>query len=345
MKQTVKISVCIPVYNSELLLARCLESVFAQEFEAFEIVVVNDGSCGHDEQGKVCRKIVKAVQKSSSRLRKEKGLGAVNLKYIEHRKNLGLTEARRTAVENAGGEYICNVDSDDILLSGALEKLYAAAEKSAADIVHGKTDVYCFGKGPAAEKISQRYYETSNRVVEGELSGKDIFDSFIVKKNHTGLLWAKLIKRETYLKAFSFIPFSNCTMIEDLLQYFFISFFAEKYAGIADKVYCYTVDTGISSDAVISDLGRWEKICTAANVFTIIFDAIKPGQDGEQELALSFEQLEALKLQSRSYLVNNIQQLKKCVVPELQEQAYALLCEYWGENFVATMEKAMENTV
>ena len=45
------ISVCIPVYNTEAYLAQCLRSVIAQDFAEFEIVVVNDASCGTDERG------------------------------------------------------------------------------------------------------------------------------------------------------------------------------------------------------------------------------------------------------------------------------------------------------
>ena len=44
---------------------------------------------------------------------------------------------------------------------------------------------------------------------------------------------------------------------------------------------------------------------------------------------------------SRSYLVNNIRQLNSFVIPELQPQAREMLCEYWGKDFVETMERAM----
>ncbi len=88
----------------------------------------------------------------------------------------------------------------------------------------------------------------------------------------------------------------------------------------------------------ISDLARWEKICTTATVFAIIFEAVKELQE-----PLTLEQMEALRLQSRSYLVNNIQQLRNYVIPELQEQARAMLCDYWGESFVEKMENAIEN--
>ena len=326
------ISVCIPVYNSEPVLRRAIDSVLSQDFESFEVIIVNDGSKNKDEKGLDCKKIVKLAQKENKLLRKKLKLPAIRIKYIEHRKNLGLLEARRTAIENAQGEYICNLDSDDVLLPGALKTLYSAATKTNADIVQGKTE---YSSAETLSEMHKRY----NNVYIGQLESKDIFDSWLVKQTHTGILWAKLIRRETYLKALSYIPFTRCVMIEDFLQYFFIAQEAKKYTGIEDKVYRYSIDTGISSAQKITDLTRWEQICTASNVFTIIFSAIE-----ENEVSLSFEQLEALRLQSRSYLVNNIGMLKHNVIPELQMPARQLLCEYWGSDFVETMEKALEES-
>ena len=327
-----KVSVCIPVYGSEPVLRRCLDSVINQDFADFEIIVVNDGSAGTDEAGLTCKKIVKQVQKACPAPLKKR------IKYIEHRKNLGLLEARRTAVQNASGEYICNVDSDDALTPGALTVLYEAAKTNDADIVQGKTDMYSTNPSEMQEKHVQIKQKEYNKLAPGVLTGTEVFDSFIIRQSHIGLLWAKLFRRETYLRAFSYIPFTNCIMAEDMLQYFFIAYEAKKYVGIQNIVYCYTVDTGISSSQKITDLSRWEQICSTANVFTIIFSAIKQNP----KIKLSLEQMEAFRLQSRSYLVSNLHQLKATVAPELQEEARSLLCEYWGEDFVQLMEKAIE---
>lgn len=55
------VSVCIPVWNSEQYLDECLESVFAQDFADFEVVVVNDSSPGSDSSGRTCRQICSAA--------------------------------------------------------------------------------------------------------------------------------------------------------------------------------------------------------------------------------------------------------------------------------------------
>lgn len=337
MKQEPKISVCIPVFNSEKMLRRCLDSVISQNFRDFEIVIVNDGSAGTDENGSTCRKIVKQAEKDCKRLRKEKKLPAVPFNYTEHRSNLGLLEARRTAVQNAQGTYICILDSDDMLLPDALAVMYEAALRSDADIVQAHTDIYYENSdssfGERIKEIDSRY----NSVFEGELSGSEIFDSFLVAHSHIGLLWAKLIRRSVYLKALEHIPFTHCVMSEDMLQYFFIAHEAKKYVGIKNTLYRYTIDTGISSNMKITDLARWEKVCTTANVFAIIFEVVKEYPTG----AFTDSQMEALRLQSRSYLVNNIQQMRSYVIPELQTEARAMLCDYWGEDFVKIMEDAI----
>ena len=66
------ISVCIPLYNTEPFLAQCLRSVYTQDFESFEIIVVSDASKGKDEKGRKAKKIVKLAQKESDKYRKEK---------------------------------------------------------------------------------------------------------------------------------------------------------------------------------------------------------------------------------------------------------------------------------
>ena len=314
-----KLSVCVPVYNAEKTLRSCLESVATQDFPDWELLVVNDGSTGTDADGSDCRKIVKDFRKAH-KLSKKKVI------YLEHRSNLGLVEARRTLVEAARSEYIVCLDSDDSLLPGALKTLYGAALESDADIVQGGAEV------PGSDKLKIK----CNNLFEGQLCGGDVFDGYLVKQNHNGFLWGKLIRRETYLNALSYIPFTRCVFAEDFLQYFFISYCAKKYVGIKTLVYRYNVDTGISSMKKITVLARWEQVCSTANVFSIIFSAIKEFPEGE----LPLEQMEALRLQSRSYLVNNLQQLKNAVDPSIQEPARQLLCDYWGTDFVEMMEKA-----
>ncbi|MBR5401173.1 MAG: glycosyltransferase family 2 protein [Treponema sp.] len=329
------ISVCIPVFNSEGTLLRALDSVAAQEYDSFEVIIVNDGSKGKDPDGRNCSKIVKQFLKTHKNLKKQ-------IVYREHRTNLGLLEARRTAVMAATGDFILLLDSDDLLLPGCLDVLYKTAVSTGADIVQGSVKVTSSDEqnaqaDPLVQKRVASMEKNANSVFSSELTGKQVFDGFLVKKNHCGFLWAKLIRRSVYEKALSVIPFSRCVFAEDFLQYFFITYFAQKYAGISQSVYNYTVDTGISSFKQIDSIDRWEQVCVTANVFTIIFSIIKEFPENE----FSTEQLEALRYFSRSYLANNIKQLNESVIPKLKDQAYDLLCEYWGKEYVEFISSKM----
>ncbi|WP_413172287.1 glycosyltransferase family 2 protein [Anabaena azotica] len=97
-----KISVIIPVYNSESSVAETLESVLEQTYRDLEIIIVDDGAT--DKSIEICR------QFQDERIK------------IIHQKNRGLAGARNTGIRHAQGEFLGFVDSDDIWLPEKLEK-------------------------------------------------------------------------------------------------------------------------------------------------------------------------------------------------------------------------------
>ena len=90
-----KLSVIVPVYNTEKYLRECIDSILAQTFGDFELLLVDDGST--DSSGAICEEYAQMDE----RIR------------VIHQKNAGATVARRNGVSHAGGEYITFVDSDD----------------------------------------------------------------------------------------------------------------------------------------------------------------------------------------------------------------------------------------
>ena len=113
-----KISIIIPVYNTQAYLPKCLDSVFSQTFQDFEVIVVNDGS-PDDSQSVIDRYQEKYPDK------------LVALKQ----ENAGLAAARNTGINAASGEYVAFLDSDDYLHPETLEKTYTYALAQALDIV------------------------------------------------------------------------------------------------------------------------------------------------------------------------------------------------------------------
>lgn len=106
------ISVIVPIYEVEDFLDECLQSIINQTYKDIEIICVDD--CTLDNS----INIVKKYMREDSRIR-----------LINHERNRGLGGARNTGIDNARGEYIAFVDSDDVLDLSMLEKMECAIRK------------------------------------------------------------------------------------------------------------------------------------------------------------------------------------------------------------------------
>ncbi len=118
-----KVSIGFPVYNVEKYVHRSLESILDQNFDDFEVIVVDD--CGSDNSMNIIDNLVLLHPKGDS------------VHIIKHEKNAGLAQARNTAINNASGKYIYFVDSDDVIIPDAIKILYEIAEKYQAEVVLG----------------------------------------------------------------------------------------------------------------------------------------------------------------------------------------------------------------
>ena len=106
------ISVIVPVYNAEDYLDECLSSITAQTYRELEIILVDDGSS--DNSYSICHKWAQ----NDNRIK------------VIHKQNGGASSARNVGIENAKGDYIGFVDSDDIIERGMYEKLLSCLSRS-----------------------------------------------------------------------------------------------------------------------------------------------------------------------------------------------------------------------
>lgn len=331
------VSVCIPVYNTEPYLLQCLRSVIMQEFSDFEIIIVSDSSPGKDAQGRSAKKIVRLAQKECNAFRKQNKLSKLKIHFVEHRENRGILEVRRTLCYEAQGQYICFVDSDDELERGALRALSGSFDpfdklRDRADIIQGKSTSGTFDdNGNFTPSEKNRF----DKITIGQLTGHQIFHEWITGGNITGVLWGKLIRRQLLVKAFENIPYSECNFAEDYLISFFLTQSAKLYIGLDQKVYRYRITSGVSSSRKIDTLHKWEMVCSTASVFTVISQWLKSNQPKSQ---ITPEEVNYIRLKTSVYLANNLRQMKETVIPELQPAARQMLCDYWGEHFVQTIE-------
>lgn len=117
MKQP-KISIIIPIYNSEKYLQKCLQSCFEQNYKNLEIICINDGSTDASKQ------IIHKFQEENS-----------NLLYLENRSPHGAGFCRNQGIDRAGGDYLMFLDSDDMYTPNICAEVAALAQKHQPDII------------------------------------------------------------------------------------------------------------------------------------------------------------------------------------------------------------------
>jgi glycosyltransferase involved in cell wall biosynthesis len=146
-----KVSIIVPIYNVELYLEECLDSIINQTYKNIEIILVNDGST--DRSGE----IIESYTLQDKRI------------IIMNQSNKGVSGARNAGIEKALGKYILFVDSDDMLLTTAIEILYQKANETDADIVIGNALSYY----PNGSKTI--YFAYSQALNANSLSGESAF--------------------------------------------------------------------------------------------------------------------------------------------------------------------------
>lgn len=121
----VKVSFILPIYNVLPYLERCVQSLLCQTYKGFEIILVDDGS--PDDSGKLCDELAAR----DSRVR------------VIHQENKGLSGARNTGIDNAIGEYVIFVDSDDYwLLEDGLQTLVDNCDEQTDMVVFKGVDIW-----------------------------------------------------------------------------------------------------------------------------------------------------------------------------------------------------------
>lgn len=153
-----KISIIVPVYNTELYLRECIESILRQSFMNFEVLLVDDGST--DASGSICEDYAA----KDTRIR------------VFHQDNQGVSSARNLALDHVQGRYVLFLDADDFwYVDTCLETLVNEALRTDADIVRGEyKTVDEQGNDLFARKINRRKMKQAYRLVSSATFLKDI---------------------------------------------------------------------------------------------------------------------------------------------------------------------------
>ena len=220
------ISIIVPLYNTEKYIEQCLNSILDQTFQNYELIIIDD--CSIDNSVKIIKSYIPNFKE--------------RLKLVKLKNNVGAAFARNIGINLSRGKYITFVDSDDFLISNALENFYKAAEETQADVIHTEKyfnckeekidvgvnlEVNCLEKGGSINKIT---LETKN--LEERIKA-------YIKMRFFWFPWGKLFNRDFIIK--NDIKFPHLPTAEDTIFCFKCLCLAKNYVRIPDITNVYRI--------------------------------------------------------------------------------------------------------
>lgn len=213
-----KISILVPVYNVECYLPHCIDSVLSQDFENWELVLVDDGSTDG------CPQICDEYAEKDNRIK------------VIHKSNGGANSARFAGYKKSQGEFLVFMDADDWLLEGALNILVSAIESDG-----GYDIVKCL-----VERVSEdndkwiEHYSLESGVLKGE--GKflqAISSDSISPYLHSGIYRKELFSDES----FAYLEKYKISVGDDWINNYFIAPKVKRVKFISTPSYAYFLNT------------------------------------------------------------------------------------------------------
>lgn len=212
-------SILVPVYNTSEYLRECLDSILAQTFRDYELVLLDDGST--DNSGAICDEYAALHP---------------NIRVI-HKENEGLMMTRRRGFQEARGDYFLCVDSDDKLWdSRALEKIRNMIEKTGCDLVIYN---YIYSAGGGRPQRESKLLDCEDgRVFEG--SEKTRLYEKLLTSNNMNNMWIKCPARHVVDLDVDYSQWkAQICRAEDLFQSYPMLTNAHKIAYMSDPLYYY----------------------------------------------------------------------------------------------------------
>lgn len=240
-----KISVIIPMYNVENYVGECLDSLLAQTFKDFEVIIVDD--CSTDDS----RGIVKGYRP------KFKG----RLRLVESEKNSGgCAVPRNIGMKYAGGKYLFFLDSDDLIIKTAFEKLYSVAESFDADVV--QCEKFYTSETPHLKgaELTVKSFKQDGYVKVPTLDTKDITKRIMDfhAQRYIWTAWSKLLRRDFMIK--NKIDYPLTLNNEDLVFTIYCLSCAKRLVKYPDPVNIYRYRPGSilhTSTNIIDHIRKW----------------------------------------------------------------------------------------
>ena len=225
LMQPPAISIIAPMYNVEQYVGQCLDSILSQTFENYEVIIVDD--CSKD----------KSITVVESYIPKFEG----RLKLFKLKKNSGGAGIpRNLAIKLSRGEYIANIDSDDMFTKTALEDFFNVAKETNADVVHAERHYVSKAENINAETpLEIESYEKVEFVKKPTLETENIAERIVryINGAYWGFPWTKFCRRDFLIE--NNIEFPAIMTRDDLMFCFQCFCLAKKYVRIPNIVNIY----------------------------------------------------------------------------------------------------------
>lgn len=209
----IMLTIAVPVYNVEKYLERCLESLVSQKYESKEILIINDGS--KDNSLEI---IEKYAEKYSF------------IRYIDQ-PNAGLAAVRNRCVEEAKGNYISFIDSDDYVVNGLYGHLMPI-------ILENDIDIMCYGVVNLYENRDDGSSINNINNFKEELkdfTSEEALDEFLLPNNIDVITCNKIIRKSLYEN----IKYPEGKLYEDMFTNYKLVAKAKKICSTNYKYYVY----------------------------------------------------------------------------------------------------------
>ena len=238
MSKTPMVSIIVPVYNASKTLRRCVDSVLKQEYADFELLLVDDGS--RDDSGAICDEYAR----KDPRVR------------VIHKANAGVSAARNDALDQARGEYLQFLDSDDWLSPDATRLLVRTAQETQCDLVIA--DFYRV----SGERVSHK-----GEIDEEGVMSRETFAAYMMENPadyYYGVLWNKLY-RTALIRDNGVLCREELNWSEDFLFNLEYIRYAHRFCAVDTPVYYYVKNEKSITHTQIDLVGV---VKTKAKLFT-----------------------------------------------------------------------------
>ncbi len=267
----VLISIIVPVYNVEKYLEECIDSILAQTYREFELILVDDGSPDHS--GEICDRYAS----QDKRIR------------VLHQENQGISDARNHALAVARGQYVTFVDSDDYIAPDMLELLYHNMKKENAQIsICGTWFVY--EKCSQKEGVGDTYLKMNAQEALEKIVDFGYFDESLCRKLFDVNLLQSIrfpsgVLAEDILVTPKIIARANCIVYDSSPKYYYRQRQGSITKGDAFEI-SYVNATKASTAFIAEQFPDLKEICQRKEMYVhlMVYTILLRGKDTKPQL-------------------------------------------------------------